>query len=94
MSNTNTLSILDFYAEWCGPCRMLNPILENLKSKNPNVEIVKINVDEHKEKAAELGIRSLPTVLFMKENSILENVKGLKPEDFYQDLIQKHTSET
>ena len=93
MSNPTSLTILDFYAEWCGHCRMLNPILENLKSKNPNVEIVKINVDENKEKTAEFGIRSLPTVLFMKENSVLENVKGLKPEGFYQDLIQKHTSE-
>jgi len=70
---------------------MLHPVLKSLESKNPEVQIVKINVDEDREKAAEFGIRSLPTVLFMKEGSILENVKGLKPEGFYQDLIQKHS---
>ena len=90
MSNLSSLTILDFYAEWCGPCRMLHPILESLQSKNPEVRIVKINVDEDREKAAEFGIRSLPTLLFMKDDAVLENVKGLKPENFYQDLIQKH----
>jgi thioredoxin-like negative regulator of GroEL len=69
---------------------MLHPILESLQSKNPEVRIVKINVDEDREKAAEFGIRSLPTLLFMKDDAVLENVKGLKPENFYQDLIQKH----
>lgn len=91
MSNSTHLTILDFYADWCGPCKMLHPVLKSLESKNPEVQIVKINVDEDREKAAEFGIRSLPTVLFMKEGSILENVKGLKPEGFYQDLIQKHS---
>lgn len=91
MSNESSLSLVDFYADWCGPCRMLHPILDKIQSQNPGLEIVKINVDADREKASEHGIRSLPTVLLMKGDSVLETIKGLKPEGFYQDLIKKHS---
>ena len=85
------LTLLDFWAEWCGPCRMLHPILDQIKTKNPDLTIHKINVDEDRENAIEFKVRSLPTVLLIKDGQELERISGLKTEDFYQKLIDLHS---
>ena len=59
----NELYIVDFYADWCGPCKMLAPILEEIDF----AEVLKVNVDEHPELAAKFGIMSIPTILFFKD---------------------------
>jgi thioredoxin len=85
------LTLLDFWAEWCGPCRMLHPILDQIKTKNPGLVIHKINVDENRETAIEFGVRSLPTVLLIKDGQEVERATGLKNLDIYQKLIDTHS---
>jgi thioredoxin len=85
------LTLLDFWAEWCGPCRMLHPILDQIKTRNPDLAIHKINVDENKETAIEFGVRSLPTVLLIKDGQEVERATGLKNIDIYQKLIDTHS---
>lgn len=85
------LTLLDFWAEWCGPCRMLHPIMDQIKTKNPDLVIHKINVDENRETAIEFGVRSLPTVLLIKDGQEVERATGLKNLDLYQKLIDTHS---
>ena len=85
------LTLLDFWAEWCGPCRMLHPIMDQIKTKNPGLVIHKINVDENRETAIEFGVRSLPTVLLIKDGQEVERATGLKNLDLYQKLIDTHS---
>ena len=60
-------TIIDFYASWCGPCKVLGPILENLEKEMTNVKIFKVDVDEESELANDLGIMSIPTIMVLKE---------------------------
>ena len=73
--------VIDFYADWCGPCQTLLPTVEKLATEfNETVEIVKVNVDSQKELAAKFGVRSIPSLFFMKDNTILDSHKGLMSE--------------
>ena len=70
------LTILDFSAEWCGPCKKLSPIIEELALEYPDLNIQKINVDANKELVGKYKIRSIPTVLFIQEDEVLEKLVG------------------
>ena len=73
--------LLDFYADWCGPCQTLLPTVDKLsKEYEGSVEIRKINVDENKELAAQFQVRSIPALFFIKDNIILDKVSGLTSE--------------
>lgn len=87
MSN---LKVIDFYAEWCGPCKVLSPIIEKLKENNPDIEIEKINVDDNKELAQQFSVRTIPTVIFMKGDEVVAREIGAKQESFYQNLIDQN----
>jgi len=87
MSN---LKVIDFYAEWCGPCKVLSPIIEKLKENNPDIEIEKINVDDNRELAQQFAVRTLPTVIFMKGDEVVAREIGAKQESFYQNLIDQN----
>ena len=77
--------LVDFYADWCGPCRMLAPILEDLSQDRDNVKIVKVNVDEAPETAKHYGIMSIPTLIHFKNGKMLSKKVGLCSKD---DLIE------
>ncbi len=81
-------AILDFYADWCGPCRMLSPVLEDLqKQYGDKLQVYKINTDKEKELAATFGIRSLPTVVFIPVDGQPQAVLGFQPKESLEQII-------
>lgn len=70
--------LVDFWAEWCGPCKMQLPILEKISDEIPNIKICKINVDENTDLAVKFGIRSIPTMMVFKNGEKVEQFVGLK----------------
>jgi thioredoxin 1 len=73
--------VVDFWAEWCGPCRQVAPILEQLNAENADkIEIVKVNVDEEPQLAMQYGIVSIPTMLVFKDGASVQSIVGAKPK--------------
>jgi len=79
--------LLDFYATWCGPCKMIAPILEEISEERDDLVIAKINVDEEREIATEFGIVSIPTLVVMKNGSIINQAVGYMPKEKILALI-------
>jgi thioredoxin 1 len=89
------LTVLDFWAEWCGPCRMLSPIIDELSNDNKDsekVNIGKVNVDVNSETASKYGIRGIPTLLFIKDGIVVDRITGLKTKEEIQEKINTLTS--
>lgn len=85
--NNNTL-VLDFWAPWCGPCRMLGPIIDELSEDNKDgVMVGKVNVDENPNLAANYGIRGIPTVVLIKDGEVVDKLVGINPKSVYQEKI-------
>ena len=72
--------VVDFWAEWCGPCKMVAPILEEIANENPNIVIAKLNVDENPKTPSSLGITSIPTMNVYKGGQIVKTIIGAKPK--------------
>ena len=72
--------VVDFWAEWCGPCKMVAPILEEIASQNDGIVIAKLNVDENPQTAAAYGITSIPTMSVFKGGQIVKTIIGAKPK--------------
>ncbi len=74
--------LVDFYASWCGPCKMISPLLEEISNENNDIKIIKVNVDEHNDIAANHGVMSIPTlILFENGNEVKKNVGFMPKED-------------
>jgi len=91
--NGNKPVLLDFYADWCGPCQTQLPIVENVAQKHEeDVVVAKINVDQNRELAQQFNIRSIPAIFFIKDGQIKEQFVGLKTEAELTSVIQQHLS--
>lgn len=72
--------LLDFYADWCGPCRMVSPLVDEIAEENPQVLVGKINVDEEPELAQAFGVASIPTLAVVKQGKIVNQSVGARPK--------------
>ncbi len=82
--------LVDFWAVWCMPCQMLHPILEALETElEEKIKIVKVNVDEQRELAAEYGIMSIPTVMIFKDGKVAKQIVGVRSKDEYEAAINE-----
>jgi len=72
--------LLDFWAAWCGPCRMLSPTVDEVATETPTVKVGKINVDEQPELAQAFGVMSIPTLVVMKDGKMVNRVVGVRPK--------------
>ena len=81
-------TLVDFYATWCGPCRMLTPILEQVSAENNGAfDIVKIDVDEAEDLSREFGIMSIPTLMVFKDGKLVKRESGLRPKNAIFDMM-------
>lgn len=86
--NNNEIVLLDFYANWCGPCKMLSPVLDELAKDNEDkIVIGKVNVDENLDLASTYGIRGIPSIVFFKNGKEVERLVGLKNKKDLQEII-------
>ena len=79
--------LVDFWATWCGPCRMLAPILEELSGQHPELKIVKVDVDENRDLALQYGIESIPTLLVFKGGKLVNQAVGARPKSGVLQLL-------
>ncbi len=79
--------LLDFYADWCGPCRMIAPVLDEIAAEHPEYKICKVNVDEQSELAEKFGVMSIPSLFVIKNGEVVNQALGAQPKARLLDLL-------
>ena len=87
--NKHEIVIVDFFADWCPPCKMMMPVLESLSEENPEVNIIKVNVEEHREDAAKYAILSIPTFLIMKNGIEVKRTIGVMSKHQLLEMVKE-----
>jgi len=83
--------LVDFWAPWCGPCKMIAPVLEELDAElEGKAKIVKVDVDENQGSASKFGVMSIPTLLVFKDGEVVDKVVGFQPKEALAELLEKH----
>lgn len=80
--------LLDFWASWCGPCRMVSPIVDEIAEEHPEFKVGKVNVDEEPDLAGQYGIMSIPTLLVLKDGQVVNQVVGARPKAELVELLK------
>lgn len=88
--DADKLVLVDFFAEWCGPCKMVAPIIEELSGEMDNVKFVKVNVDENQELAGSYSVFSIPTFIMFKDGKIVSQFVGAKGKEGFKEELAKH----
>ncbi len=83
------LVLVDFYAEWCGPCKMLSPVLEQINKENKDVKVVKVNIDASRSIASYYQIQSIPTLVLLKDGEFIRRMIGFNPKKKIEEFIEK-----
>lgn len=90
MINSTTPTLVDFYATWCGPCKMMSPLLEQVASEmGDDTKVIKVDIDKNRDAATQYGIRSVPTLILFKEGEIVWRQSGLPPKNLITESIKK-----
>ncbi|MDN5364251.1 MAG: thioredoxin 1 [Eubacteriales bacterium] len=91
ISNSQVPVLVDFWAEWCGPCRMIAPVVEELANEYAGrLKVAKLNVDENRNTAIQYGVMSIPTLILFKNGQPVERIVGFRPFSDLKSVIDKH----
>lgn len=85
---TEKVVVIDFWATWCGPCKMMAPVVEEVAKDYPNVKVCKVNVDEEPELSNAFKIVSIPTIVVIKNGEIIDSVVGYRPKEDIEKIIK------
>ncbi|MDY4812741.1 MAG: thioredoxin [Ruminococcus sp.] len=86
--DTDKKVVIDFWADWCGPCKMMAPVVETVASENPDVKVFKVNVDQEPRLADAFSISSIPTIVVIKDREIIGSVVGYQPKTEIEKLLK------
>lgn len=87
--NSDKTTIVDFYADWCGPCKMMSPIIDKIAEENTeNIKVGKVNVDENQELAMKYNVMSIPTILFFKNGNLVKTFIGVTSKSEIEEAIK------
>ncbi len=84
------VQLVDFFATWCGPCKMVAPVLDQLEGEMPNVKFAKVDIDESLELAQQYQVTTVPTLAVIKNGKVQERIIGFVPKDQIKSAIEKH----
>jgi len=90
ISSQSNLVLVDFWAEWCGPCKQISPILEEIANEKENLNILKLNIDENPATPQKYNVRGIPTLMLFKDGKLIDTKIGSLPKSSLEDWINSH----